>query len=121
MEFNDDKPIYKQIVDYAFNCIIEGIWAPSALIPSVRELSIEMGVNTRTVLKAFEDLQSLGVIEPKRGMGFLLATDAPYKVAEARRHNFFKVTVPVLVAEMNRLGISTSELIEHIDSQNNKL
>ena len=68
MEFSDNKPIYRQIVDYAFNCIIDGTWAPGARIPSVRELAADLGVNTRTVLKAMEDLQDMAVIESRRAM-----------------------------------------------------
>ena len=64
MEFDDNKPIYRQITDYAFNSIISGRWREGALIPSVRELSAELGVNARTVLKALEYLQQASIIEP---------------------------------------------------------
>lgn len=115
MEFSDNKPIYRQIVDYAYNLIIEGAWAPGARIPSVRELSAEMGVNTRTVLKAMDDLQADGIIDPKRGMGFMLAADAATKVLAARRREFFDVTLPALRDEMARLGISPEEVTEELN------
>lgn len=114
MEFSDNKPIYRQIVDYAFNCIIDGQWPPGERIPSVREMSAEMGVNTRTVLKAMEELQDLAVIEPKRGMGFILVADAAEKVSGARRREFFEVTVPQIRSEMSRLGIDPAELMEYL-------
>lgn len=114
MEFNDNKPIYKQIVDYAFNNIIEGMWQPGSRIPSVRELAADLGVNTRTVLKAMEDLQSIKVIEPKRGMGFILKADAAATVREERRREFFEVMLPALQAETKRLGISKGELIDRL-------
>ena len=41
MEFSDNKPIYRQIVDYSFNRIIDGSWTPGGRIPSVRELAAE--------------------------------------------------------------------------------
>jgi DNA-binding transcriptional regulator YhcF (GntR family) len=113
MEFNDNKPIYRQIVDYAFNRIIEGAWPPGEKIPSVRELAADLGVNTRTVLKAMEDLQDADVIEPRRGMGFILADDASDKVTGARRREFFDVTLPALAEEMQRLGITPDELFNH--------
>ena len=113
MEFNDNKPIYRQIVDYAFNRIIEGAWPPGEKIPSVRELAADLGVNTRTVLKAMEDLQDADVIEPRRGMGFILADDASDKVTGARRREFFDVTLPALAEEMQRLGISPEEVFQH--------
>lgn len=121
MEFSDNKPIYKQIVDYAFNCVIDGIWVPRERIPSVRELSADMGVNTRTVLKAMEELQALAVIEPRRGMGFILGADAAQRVREARRLEFIRVTIPQIAAEMARLDISSDELLEHIRNINQNI
>lgn len=118
MEFSDNKPIYRQIADYAFNSIIEGKWHTGERIPSVRELAADLGVNTRTVLKAMEYLQEAEVTVPKRGMGFLLAQDAVEKVISARRREFFEVTVPALREEMLRLGISPSELAMHLDILN---
>lgn len=117
MEFSDNKPIYRQIVDYAFNCIIDGTWAPGARIPSVRELAADLGVNTRTVLKAMEDLQDMAVIESRRGMGFILLGDAVTKVTDARRREFFNVSLPALLEEMERLGITKEELIESLESR----
>lgn len=116
MEFNDNKPIYRQIVDYAFNCIIDRQWPPGEIIPSVRELAAMLGVNTRTVLKAMEELQNLKVIRPKRGMGFVLDPEAVEIVTKVRRREFFDTTLPSLLDEMRRLGISFQELIEKIQS-----
>lgn len=114
MEFSDNKPIYRQIADYAFNNIIDGTWPPGEKIPSVRELAANMSVNTRTVLKAMEYLQEAGVISPRRGMGFILTEDAPFQVVRERRREFFESTLPALRKEMERLGISRDELIESI-------
>lgn len=114
MEFNDNKPIYRQIVDYAFNCIIDGSWPPGEKIPSVRELAADMGVNTRTVLKAMDDLQDAEVIEPRRGMGFNLSGDAPQKVTDIRKKEFFDVSLPAIFEEMRRLKISPDELMEKL-------
>lgn len=111
MEFSDNKPIYRQIVDYAFNCIIDSVWLPGQKIPSVRELAADLGVNTRTVLKAMDDLQDAEIIVPRRGMGFDLADDAVGKVMVIRKKEFFDVTVPYLREEMKRLKISPEELI----------
>lgn len=117
MEFNDNKPIYKQIVDYAFNRIISGSWSPGLMIPSVRELAADLGVNSRTVLKALENLQDLQLIEPKRGMGFILMEDASAKVMKARRKEFFDITLPEFLKEIEILGIPRDELIERINSE----
>lgn len=114
MEFSDNKPIYRQIVDYAFNNIIDDRWHSGEKIPSVRELAAELGVNTRTVLKAMEDLQDLNIIEPRRGMGFILVSNAAEIVIDARKKEFFDKTLPAIRDEMSRLGISVEELYNHL-------
>ena len=112
IEFSDNKPIYRQIVDHACNLILNGSWEPGARVPSVRELAAELGVNTRTVLKAMEELQDTGVIFSRRGMGYILSDDAPQKVRNQLRKEFFDATLPRLSAEMKMLGISAEELAE---------
>lgn len=116
IEFSDNKPIYRQIVDHACNLILDGRWEPGARVPSVRELAAELGVNTRTVLKAMEELQDAGLIFSKRGMGFILTEEAPEIVKERMRREFFQVSLPQVLSEMKKLGISKEMLMEWISS-----
>lgn len=110
MEFSDNKPIYRQIADHACGMILSEEWKPGMRMPSVRELAVDLGVNTRTVLKAMEDLQDAGIIFSKRGLGYMLADDAPLKVRESLRREFFGSTLPRLASEMQLLGITPAEL-----------
>lgn len=114
LEFSENKPIYRQIADYAFNCIIGEMWLPGAQIPSVRDLSAALGVNSRTVMKAFDYLLEIGVIELRRGMGFFLRPEARDKVLAVGREDFFKTTLPAFIDEMKRLDIKFEQLIEII-------
>lgn len=111
MDFKTDKPIYRQIIDYAFGCIIGGGWRPGQKVPSVREMAVELAVNSHTVLKAYDHLQDQGIIIPKRGMGFYLADDAPERVNAERREEFFDTTLSEVFSQMDSLGISIDELL----------
>lgn len=118
MQFTDDRPIYSQIVDYAYYSISSGAWVPDRLIPSVRELAASLGVNTRTVMKAIEMLQTENLVTPKRGMGFILVQDAPQTVREIRRRDFFSKTLPAFEQEMRNAGVTIDEVINLLsDSQ----
>ena len=112
MDFRSDRPIYRQIVDYCFNCILSNAWKAGERVPSVRELAISMSVNTHTVLKAYDFLQSHGIIESRRGMGYYLCIDAPERVNSTRREDFFENIVPDLFQQMSLLSISLEELID---------
>ena len=52
IQFREDRPIYRQIVDYSLGCILTGNWSPGMRVPSVREMAVQLAVNTHTVLKA---------------------------------------------------------------------
>ena len=58
-------------------------------VVSVRELSTQLAVNSRTVLKAYEYLQTEDIIYPERGMGFYLSKDAVKKVMRIQKKEFF--------------------------------
>ncbi len=119
MDFKDNKPIYRQIIDYSFNCILSGMWEPDQRIPSVRELAVGMSVNTHTVLKAFEYMQAHDIIYPRRGMGFFLASDAKERVNGTRREEFYNETLTSLFAEMKMLDIDMTDIMEQWRRYNN--
>lgn len=58
MDFKTNKPIYQQIVDFCFSKILTREWRAEERVVSVRELSTQLAVNSRTVLKAYEYLQT---------------------------------------------------------------
>ena len=120
MEFNDNKPIYRQILDYAFHCILDGAWTVGEMIPSVRELTAELGVNNRTVLKALDELQNLHVIESRRGMGFLLSMNGVEIVRNEKKREFFEKTIPGIIEEMKILDISSEEVAAIISKEDKK-
>ena len=121
MEFKLDRPKYRQIVDYCFVCILSGEWLEGERVRSVREMSIDMSVNTHTVLKAYDYLQAHGIIEGRRGMGYYLCPDARTKVNMTRKEEFFSSSAPDLFRQMNLLGISEEDLIKaYREFQNTK-
>jgi DNA-binding transcriptional MocR family regulator len=71
----DKKPIYKQIVEYIELGISSGLFPPDSLLPSERRLANELEVNRSTIIAAYEELQSLGIVERKKGSGTRVSTD----------------------------------------------
>lgn len=110
VEFTSDKPIYRQIIDYAFACILGGGWQSGQKVLSVRELAVALAVNTHTVLKAYDELQAHGIIVPRRGMGFFLADDAQARVHAEQNQEFFDTTLTEIFTRMESLGIDFAQL-----------
>lgn len=81
----DERPIYNQIADRMKFAVAGGVLRPGDLVPSVRELSKQLVVNPNTVVRAYRDLQSAGLLEPVRGMGLQVAKGAVDYCRAARR------------------------------------
>lgn len=112
MDFKTNKPIYQQIVDFCFSRIRTGEWRATERVPSIRELSTLLAVNSRTVLKAYEYLQAEGMIYSERGMGFYLARDALKRVMKIQKKEFFDNQLADTFQSMDSLGIGLDEVIE---------
>lgn len=117
MDFHADKPIYQQIIDYAFANILSGVWLGGERVPSVRDLAAMMSVNTHTALKAYDYLQARGIISMRRGMGYYLAEDARAIVEAERREQFLTVTAPEFFRQMRLLGLTLDDLKSIIDNR----
>ena len=114
IEFSDLRPIYLQIADVLINRILELQYSADNKLPSIRELSIEMGVNSRTVLKAMDFLAEHDIAESHRGMGYYLKDEAITKATMLRKTEFFNEVLPQLAEKMKLLDITAAELQEHL-------
>jgi len=65
-------PIFRQIADGLRGAIARGTMAPGTLIPSVRAIAEELGVNPTTVHKAVAELERDGMVQPERGRGMVV-------------------------------------------------
>lgn len=118
MDFNNDKPVYRQILDLCHSRIISGQWKDEDRIPSVRELGLELKVNAHTALKAYDELQLEGVIAQRRGVGFFLTADARQRVMDALRSEFIFEVLPTVFERMTSYGITLDEIVEQYELYN---
>ncbi len=108
--YSTDRPIYRQIRDVIVSRILES--GDSALLPSVRALAAEAGVNPLTVAKAYHDLQAGGLVVAKKGVGLFAAEGAARSLLAQERQQFITEEWPRVQARIDRLGLSASDLFE---------
>lgn len=65
-------PIFRQIVEGVRASIARGSIAAGQLLPSVRTLAEQLGVNPNTVQKAFSELEREGLVASERGRGMVV-------------------------------------------------
>lgn len=69
IEFDNNLPIYIQIMNYIKGEIVTGKLKPGDKILSVRELASELQINPNTVQRTFQELEREEIVETRRGMG----------------------------------------------------
>lgn len=69
MNFDNNVPIYIQLVEQLKIYIISGKLKPSERLPSVRDLAFQTKVNPNTMQKALAELEDLGLIYTERTNG----------------------------------------------------
>ncbi len=110
MEFDQGKPIYIQISDWMADKILRGEWRGEERIPSVRDVAMVLQVNPNTAMRAYESLQSEGVIYNKRGIGYFASTDARPKILGQRKAVFLGETLPDIFSRMELLDLSIEDM-----------
>ena len=114
MEFQNNQPIFMQIVDVICDRVLRGEVKTDEQIPSVRELAMQMQVNPNTVQRAIERLLQGEIIYSQRGKGNFLADGAIDKIQEMRSKRFYEEQLPLIAREMNLLGITTEKISEKL-------
>ena len=119
MEFDNNKSIFLQIADSISEKVASGTLAAGEKIPSVRELALEMGVNPNTIMRTYNELQSMNIIENKRGIGYFVNSDAQQIILNSKRQEFFEKVLPEFIRNAEILGISATEIKSHLDTLRN--
>ncbi len=78
-------PIYEQIVAQVIYGVAAGALEVGSFIPSVRELAEQLMVHPNTVARAYQDLEKLGVVTPRRGRGMEVTPQAQTACRNKRR------------------------------------
>ncbi len=110
--WNDDQPIYRQLMGEILGRILDGTYAEGELLPSVRQFASDFQVNPLTVAKALQELARDELTEKRRGIGMMVRTGVRNALQSRERHRFLKEEWPLLVARMERMGIDVKTLLK---------
>ncbi|NFG61511.1 MULTISPECIES: PLP-dependent aminotransferase family protein [unclassified Clostridium] len=85
LNIDKDKPIYLQIKQHIINGIKKGELKKDSKLPSTREVSKFLNISRNSVISAYEELESIGIIITKRGIGTFIAIESetecyPYNI-----------------------------------------
>jgi GntR family transcriptional regulator len=116
VDVHSGVPIYVQIADQVRRAIEAGSLRSGERLPTVRRLARELSVAPNTIVKAYSELQRVGLVESRPGVGTVV-TDGVEEVARERRVEEIFERSRVLVRDAVALSISEDDLWASLDSE----
>lgn len=112
---NNGVPIYQQISDAFRVDILAGKYKQGEFLPSIRELARDLKISVITTMKAYEQLQSEGLVTAMQGKGFYVnAQDSDM----LREQHIRKVEEHLndAITSARIAGISDEEIVEMLET-----
>ena len=107
--FNDNTPIYLQIISGLQREIASGAYPPGSRLASVRELALEAGVNPNTMQRALAELERQGLVNSQRTAGRFVTEDTA--ALSALRRSMSDSIISDFFCSMVSLGLSQEEIL----------
>lgn len=110
--FDNDRPIYIQLVEQLRINIVSGKLKSAERLPSVRELALIARVNPNTMQKALSELETEGLIYTERTNGKFVTNNT--KLIESVKNELATEKVKKYLKDMKNIGISPDEAIVYL-------
>ena len=116
--FDNDRPIYIQLVEKLKIAIVSGEYQLGARLPSVRDLAIEIKANPNTVQRALTELEQTGLIYTQRTNGKFVTEDK--QLLGKIKQELAQENYMIFKDSMTKLGFTKEELKEYLIEQEQK-
>lgn len=108
--FDNDRPIYVQLVEKLKAQIVSGELKQGERIPSVRELALTARVNPNTMQKALSELESEELIFTERTNGKFVTSNKD--VIDKVKDELAREKVEKYLLDMKNIGLNYDEAIK---------
>ncbi|MDQ0111236.1 GntR family transcriptional regulator [Paenibacillus harenae] len=109
IEFDNNLPIYLQIMNYMKKQIVIGKLKAGDKIPSVRELAVELQINPNTVQRTFQELEREQIVETRRGLGRYVTSEVA-KIMEIKKEMAGDL-IDRFIQGMQELGFQNDDIV----------
>lgn len=110
--FDNERPIYIQLVEQFKVYIISGKINPGDKLPSVRDMALDLKVNPNTLQRALAELEDERLIYTERTNGKYVTNDK--KVIKDYQSNYAKEKVQKYFSDMEELGYDKKSAIKYL-------
>lgn len=102
-----DVPIYRQLVDSIHTAVKKGELSAGQQLPTVQELTQELGIARGTVKRAYDELERIGLVEKVQGRGTFVC----YQPSNSgSRKEQAMAAINSMLDQLEDMGFSASEI-----------
>lgn len=112
-KFDNNIPIYIQLVEFLKIYIISGKINSGDRLPSVRELALQTKVNPNTMQKALAELEDLKLIYTERTNGKFITNDQ--KLIDKYKEQYAHEMAVKFFDSMDSIGFNKKEVISYLE------
>ena len=105
-----DVPIYEQITSQIKDMIMRGELKGGDSLPSMRALAKDLHISVITTKRAYEELESMGLIDTLVGKGTFVSAKPIGQVKEAAMLHL-EEKIAAIIVQAKTLGLSKEELL----------
>jgi len=106
---SNPDPMHRQVTDQVKDAIARGTLKAGEKLPSIREMSRELGISPITVKRSYRDLEQEGYIVTRAGLGSFVA-DVDFGRLKADKVDEIEGELGRILKMAAGYGISTAEL-----------
>ena len=110
--FDNERPIYVQLVEKLRLEIVSGKLKIGERLPSVRELALTARVNPNTMQKALAELETEGLVYTERTNGKFVTANK--ELIEKIKRKLAKEKVNNYIKDMKNIGITYEQSIQYL-------
>jgi GntR family transcriptional regulator len=109
----DGVAIYRQIVNQVKYLVASGLLKPGEELPPIRTLALQLKVTPNTIVKAYGELETSGIVHKRQGSGTFVSEGRPQLAARERRR-VIEQRIDALLAEGHQLNFSADDILRMI-------
>ena len=113
---SDATPIYAQLDRGLRAAIAGGRLRPGQQLPTVRQLAVELQVNANTIGRVYAELERLGVIETKRGVGSFVSATPAHAHPPRERDLRLRIFVTRVLADAAATGFTLDDVVQALQA-----
>jgi DNA-binding transcriptional regulator YhcF (GntR family) len=113
MTFDNNIPIYIQVLEYMKIYLISGVFKSGERLPSVREFSTTFKVNPNTMQKALAELESMDLIYTERTNGKYVTQNT--ELIEKLKDEYATTLAKSYFQGMKRIGLGKADSIKYLE------